>query len=492
MDEFEQDKFWHVVSRRLCGRVFVFLLALLCLPVTDVLAENCRVQKIEWIGDHYGIDDAQMASAVGKPCEEWISHKEKLISYYENNGFVAAKMDGRVDENGVLTLQLTRGMGWVWASPENLDSSDTKSEVFRRLSGLEMGTPVSLMDLERAERKLARVGYFERTAPTRLFRDPVRNRIVPAFSMRKAAVSEAEGVLTYSSDENSWEGQIDVSLYNIAGTARDLILEGYAGEKTRHIKGYYKEPWVLGTSWNVIVRGNFDEETYEDESLDDSSNDSTADESVERVIVGEVGVTREIGFDFTVGVFFGISEDDKHSSLEISYVSLDRFTLPRRGWRLGGTLTWKMDRPDSLDNFLVAFGSVVHFIPIYRNFITRFSGTAGGIFPTDGNLKRSDYFALGGMDSFRGMEYKFIRTRAYGVSEFALLWQDGYNLSVEGFYQPGLYRRMGREHGWAREHDYGIAFTQYRRNWSVNLYYALRNGCNYLDGVLGFGVKTLF
>ena len=43
-----------------------------------------------------------------------------------------------------------------------------------------------------------------------------------------------------------------------------------------------------------------------------------------------------------------------------------------------------------------------------------------------------------------------------------------------------------------REQGYGIGFTQYRNNWSVSLYYALRNGCDYLDGIIGFGVKTLF
>ena len=37
-----------------------------------------------------------------------------------------------------------------------------------------------------------------------------------------------------------------------------------------------------------------------------------------------------------------------------------------------------------------------------------------------------------------------------------------------------------------------MAFTQYRGNWSINLYYALRNGENYLDGIIGFGLKTLF
>ena len=207
---------------------------------------------------------------------------------------------------------------------------------------------------------------------------------------------------------------------------------------------------------------------------------------------GEIGVTRDIGFDFNIGVFVGVSEDNKYSSLEVSYVSLDRFALPRHGWRIGGKLSYKMDRPDSLDNFLLANASVMRYQPVYKNFIGRISGVAGGIFPSDGNLKRTDLFALGGMDSFKGMGYQAVRTRAFGFGELALLWQDGYDLSIEAFYQPGLFRRMSPEHGWTNEQDYGIAFTQYRKNWSINLYYAMRNGCNFLDGIIGFGVKTLF
>lgn len=475
------------------------LVLYILLFVSFALAEGvgvCTVDSIAWKGEHSGFDDSQMNDALGAPCDAWKGVADNLVRYYEDQGFVAAHASGTLlpaGERHVLELEMVRGALYVWAPPENADSAGTKREVFAKLSGIEDGKPVSLTDLERSERRLARMGYFEKTAPARLYRDPSRNRIFPVFSMRKANVSTAEGVLTYSSDENIWEGRLDVSLYNIAGTARDLQLEGFTGESSRHLTGYYKEPWVLGSAWNVVVRGNFDEETVDGDVAGDSlESDSTSGEVVERTIVGEVGVTRDIGFDFSIGVFFGMSEDDKHSTFEISYVSLDRFVLPRRGWRLNATATWKMARPDSLDNYLGATASVLAYFPLYGNFISRFTGMAGGIFPTGASLARKDYFALGGPENFRGMHYRTLRSRSYGLSELAVLWQYGYDLSVEAFYQPGLYRRLAPGHGWAREQNYGIGFTQYRGNWSVNLYYALRNGENYLDGVIGFGLKTLF
>ena len=442
--------------------------------VVTSFADPCRITAVQWVGEREAYEESQVNSLVGKSCESWLLTRDRIVSYYENEGFLSAKLSGELDSAGVLTVRFDRGFAWVWASPENLDSSGSKPEVFRRQTGIVVGNLVSPQDLERSDMKLARLGYYNRTAPVQMFRDPVRNRIIPVYHMQTAAVSEAYALLTYSSETDVWEGEVNVALYNILGTARDLQIEGYTGDEARRLEGSYKEPWIFGTEWNVSARGYFDED------------------SSERDAYGELGISRDIGFDLTVGVFLGIGSNRKTSTLELSYVSLDRFVLPRSGTRFNGSIVWNMDRPDSLDNYLKASAKFSRYLPLYGNWITRFSGAAGGIFPTDADLERFDYFALGGMDSFKGMDVRFMRSRAYGYSEFALLWQDGYDLSIEAFYQPGLYRAFVPDHGWKREHDYGVAFTQYRGNWSVNLYYALRNGENYLDGIIGFGLKTLF
>lgn len=453
------------------------VILVMMLFATFVMAKGegvCTVDSITWVGDHSEFDELQMDGAKGLPCDAWKLQADKLIRYYENRGFLSAKLSGELDSAGVLTVQLDRGIPWVWADPENMDSSGSDIEVFRRQTKIEPGKLVSPLELERSDMKMASLGYYNRTAPVQMFRDPVRNRIIPVYHMQAATVSEAYALLTYSSETDEWEGNVNVALYNIRGTARDLTLEGYTADDARRLEGSYKEPWIFGTEWNVIARGYFDED------------------SSERDAYGELGISRDIGFDFTMGVFLGIGSNRKTSTFELSYVSLDRFVLPRSGTRFDGAIVWNMDRPDSLDNYLKASAKFSRYLPLWGNWITRFSGAAGGIFPTDADLDRFDYFALGGMDSFKGMDVRFMRTRAYGYSEFALLWQDGYDLSIEAFYQPGLYRAFAPDHGWKREHDYGVAFTQYRGNWSVNLYYALRNGENYLDGIIGFGLKTLF
>lgn len=451
----------------------LFLVVALFLAVS-AFADSCRITSIVWVGERELYEESQVQALVGKSCESWPLMRDRIVSYYENRGFLSAKLSGELDSAGVLTVQLNRGIPWVWADPENMDSSGSDIEVFRRQTKIEPGKLVSPLELERSDMKLASLGYYNRTAPAQIFRDPVRNRIIPVYHMQAAAVSEAYALLTYSSETDEWEGNVNVALYNIRGTARDLTLEGYTADNARRLEGSYKEPWIFGSEWNVFARGYFDED------------------SSERDAYGEIGISRDIGFDFTLGVFLGIGSNRKTSTFELSYVSLDRFVLPRSGTRFNGSIVWNMDRPDSLDNYLKASAKFSRYLPIYGNWITRFSGAAGGIFPTDADLDRFEYFALGGMDSFKGMDVRFMRSRAYGYSEFAILWQDGYDLSIEAFYQPGLYRAFAPEHGWKREQDYGVAFTQYRGNWSVNLYYALRNGENYLDGIIGFGLKTLF
>ena len=459
---------------KLWWRNILCVVAVLLFGAVLSRASECRIERVEWVGEHSEFEELSMSDVVGAPCGSWRGAKQKLLRYYEDRGFVGAKLDVAVDSAGVMRCKFVRGSAWVWARPENLDSGATDADVFAQLTGLEIGEKVSLSDLERSERKLSRLGYYEKTADVRLFRDPVRNRIIPAYSMRAAPISAAEGFLTYSSDENVWEGKINLELFNILGTGRDLQMEGYSQSDSRRLEGSYRERFIFGTAWDVLVRGFF-----EDDAL---SRDSRL----------ELGVSRNVGFNFDVAVFVGIGNDEKSSTFELSYVSFDRSVLPRSGTSFDLSLAWMMDRPDSLDSYLRLQSSLVYYLPLWKNFIVRYSAAAGALLPSGGSFAREDLFSLGGINSFKGMMYGFMRTRAYGFSQAAFLWQDGYDLSIELFYQPGIYRRMKPFHGWAREHDYGIGFTQYRKAWSFSIYYALRNGCDYLDGVLGFGVKTLF
>ena len=146
---------------KLWWRNILCVVAVLLFGAVLSRASECRIERVEWVGDHSEFDELSMNVIVGAPCDSWRAARQKLLRYYEDRGFVGASLDVRVDSAGVAHCEFVRGSAWVWAEPENLDSNATDIEVFRMLTGLEIGVEVSLSDLERSERRLARLGYYE-------------------------------------------------------------------------------------------------------------------------------------------------------------------------------------------------------------------------------------------------------------------------------------------------------------------------------------------
>ena len=121
------------------GWCAAFAMFVLGVALNLCFAADCRIEKMEWVGERSEFDELSMNAVVGAPCDGFQDAKRKLIRYYEDHGFLGAKLQVDVDSAGVMRCQLDRGSGWVWAEAENLDSGATDIEVFRKLTGLEMG-----------------------------------------------------------------------------------------------------------------------------------------------------------------------------------------------------------------------------------------------------------------------------------------------------------------------------------------------------------------
>ena len=91
------------------------VLAVLLLGASVCQASTCRIERIEWEGDHSDFEELSMSAVVGMPCNSWQSAKRKLLRYYEDNGFLGAKLDVGVDSAGVMRCKFERGSAWVWA-----------------------------------------------------------------------------------------------------------------------------------------------------------------------------------------------------------------------------------------------------------------------------------------------------------------------------------------------------------------------------------------
>ena len=447
---------------------------LIFLVLTNFLcASDCVVKGVRFHGD--SLDGFQDFDS-DEECGDWEIRLRKKMDDFAENGFPFAAVSYRMDSSGIWDVAFSRGSAYVWALAENAENSKTKKENFARLSGLEAGSLVRLSDLERAERKLVNSGYFESVASPRIFRDSVRNRLVPVFYMRDLSVNSFEGLLSYASgDAGGWAGNIDLNLFNMRGTGRDLTVSGQTGEWGRSLSASYKEPWLFGTGWNGIVRGFFEE--------DSSFRDAQV----------EAGVSRSIGFFFDFAILGGMGSDRWIYTLELHYRNEDRVILPRHGMRMNGTFLVSKDRSDSLNAFTTDLhGDVRLYTPLSSAFVLQTSFWAGTLLPTDRRFKNAEQFALGGMTDLKGFRNGFFRTRAYGIAEMNLQWRALESTAFHLFFEPALHRARTPAHGWEDSYSYGVGISQYRGYWSFSLYYALRNGKDPLDGLLHFGVKTLF
>jgi outer membrane protein assembly factor BamA len=453
----------------------LFILGML-LATSLAFGEECVVKNVRLEGVFHSELPSMYQNLSGEPCAKIDALNRQLIDWHLNHGFPFAKVFWELDSSGLAVIYLDRGSAWVWAPPENKEPGKTQKEVFGKLTGLEIGDIVSLEDLDRAEKKLARNGYYEKTAPVRLYRDPVRNRLIPLFSMADLRSNHLEGYLTYASgEEGGWSGNLLVDLYNINGTARDLSISGETGEWERNLTFAYKEPWLLGTLWSGILRGYVEEDSsYRDVRL-------------------EAGIARAIGFDFEFTILGGVGDDEWTTSLEMKYRDEDRFILPRSGSRLDASMTVLKKRlSDSTDVRVFLEGSGRHLMPIYGNFILQSSFWAGTILPTNKDYGLEDLYSLGGIDNLKGFRPGFFRSRAYGATEMDLQWQGLPKTAFHLFFQPALHRARSPEQGWVDSYSYGLGLTQYRESWSVSLYYAMNKGEDPLNGLLHLGVKSLF
>lgn len=452
-----------------------FLLAFLIL-FSVARPSDCVVRKVLVRGP----GDAETAKLFepleNARCEAVDDFIRETVDDFAENGYPFARASYAIDSSKVLTVSFERGSSWVFAEALNADSSKSRPEIFHGLSGISAGSPVHLSDMEKAERRLVNSGYFESTGRPSLFRDSVRHRLYPVFYMRDLSVNSFEGTLSYMSGEDGGlSGNVELSLYNIRGTGRNLLLSGVSGDWERSLSGSYREPFLLGTGWNGIVRFDFDED------------------SLSRTALFEAGVSRNVGFFWEFSVLGGIGNDRLTYTLEADFKNLDRMVLPRHGQSFSGSFRVIRNRSDSSHAFttnLHADGEV--YTPVANRVVLHTSFFVGTLLPSNRHFHREDLFELGGVENLKGYRPGFFRTRAYGITELDLQWRILNATALHGFFLPGLHRAESPAHGWSDTYSYGVGISQYRNYWSFSLFYALHLGNDALDGLLHFGVKALF
>lgn len=435
---------------------------------------SCVIKEVSleglWQEDHQHL----YASLVEKPCSILASINQEVLKWHEDHGFPAAQIQVDSSLVGFTRVILDRGTAWVWASPENKSQSKTKKDLWPKLSGIKEGAPFSLSHLGKAETQLLRLGYYEKEAPTQLFRQARRYRLVPVFFMKDRAINHAEAFFSYSSVDKEYSGSLEIALLNIMGTARDLYIEGETGEWGRSLSIKYKEPWIFSTEWSGLLRGAIEEDSLSKDAL------------------LEIGLSRMIFWDIDFAFFGGIGDDEWTTALELRYLKLDRFILPRSGISMDGGMKILQKR-DSVQNATMALQAEGYYLlPFFGNGVLRFSISSGALLPVKRDFAIENLFELGGVESFKGYRKGFFRSRAYGWSECLFEWQTVSETAFQIFYQPGIYKARSPEHGWKDVYSYGLGLSQYRDRWNISIYYALHSAAPFLEGLLHLNVKTVF
>jgi outer membrane protein assembly factor BamA len=385
------------------------------------------------------------------------AENQRELEGYWNSGFPAAKIvDGNIE----------RGDAWVWNSAVLYKKGKTDSSVFARLAQIEMGSPVVLSQIQRAERALMRTNYFEKTGEAKLYRIANRNRLVPAFDLTDATANFAEISLAYDAEAGESNLYLMVQLLNIAGTARDFSLYGEKSENFNSVEISYKEPFIFGTNGSLKVHGEFLE--Y------DSTSQMNAD----------LKYLMKLSFEWQYSIGGGYKNDNLFSSLSLSFDSRDRFPLAFRG------LFAEMLSEFS-DEFIKGGLSGEYYQPLSKNWTLLLLAKGFGMLPPKG-YEKGDLFFAGGRNDFVGLAPRSIRTRAYGLSEMDFQWHGIKNSALHIFGQNGIYRNREPFSGWERVLTYGLGWEQRISNASIAIYYALSQGMAPMDGLLNLSMKMGF
>jgi len=361
--------------------------------------------------------------------------------------------------------ELISESAWVWSAAVQNKKGKTDSLVFAKLAQIEVGSPVVLSQIPRAERSLLRMGYFSKTGETKLYRIANRNRLVPAFNLTDATANFAEASMAFEAGSNEYNGLVRVQLMNIAGTARDFSLAGENSKNYRSAEISYKEPFVFGLNGSLKLYGEFVE--------CDSIRQRNAD----------LKYIHNLSWEWQYGIGGGYKNDKLFSSLLLSYDNRDKVPLAFKG------LFAEMSAEFS--EFVVAGLNGAYYQPFSKNWTLLLAAKGFGMLPPR-DYEREDLFLIGGKNDFIGLTPRSIRTRAYGLNEMDFQWHGLEKSALHIFGQNGIYRNRAPFRGWEHLLTYGLGWEQGISNASLAIYYALLQGAKPMDGLLNLSLRIGF
>ncbi len=415
------------------------------------------------------------------------------------DGFVFAETEVRLapDPEGApfadVEMLARRGAAFKLGAPV-VRETRTRPEAARRLALWEEGENFDPDRIGRGVRRLGRTGYFEAAEWSGLFRDSTRNALYPVLLLPDAKVNTVGGLLGYDSEAEGGgrlTGFVDVRLFNLRGTARDLEFsfdDRDGGE--RLARAAYTEPWILGLPVGARWEGAF------------LQQDTTFQEWDQALFV-----FRDLGFTGKVEAEFGaqsnratengitVSTRAVRSGVRLTRDDRDRAPFTRSGSRAsaGVTVVRREFRAirDSAYYLAQASASWEGWRPLPGRFGLRTSLRGGSNYPLD-RLNRGEMHDVGGARSLRGYREREFQTNAYLLGDLEPQFAVGRRGRLFGFISPGFVNLPTGRYEPRSVLGYGAGMELARGDWSVAITYALNPDRSPGNGLLHAAVENRF
>ena len=167
---------------------------------------------------------------------------DTINKLYKDDGYMVARViDVSTDElSGVLTIKMVEGT----VEKINIEGNEiTHDYVILREFNTKPGGILNEKVLSKDLRRVFNLGFFQEISPT-FQPGSSPDKIVIVLNVKESRTSSINFGGGFGEKEG-WFGFIDLSVNNLFGTGRGLMIRGQSGQKIQTYQFRYSEPWVF-------------------------------------------------------------------------------------------------------------------------------------------------------------------------------------------------------------------------------------------------------
>ncbi len=414
---------------------------------------------------------------------------QTLTNHCAQSGYPFAQFT-LTPSSDTLSVTINKGELYYFGPLYNADSSKSTDSILNRFSLTPVHTPFSEVTLKKIQERFNRSPLFTLLPYPDILKHPNRSILYPAFHIQDNAINSAELILSYSNDKSDFEGKALISLYNIAGTMRELTFHYFSDERATDISLHYREPWVLNSDASAVIEVSLVE-------LDTTSKKSTI----------ESGALFDLSFEQSFGLYIGSKIQRELNSASQQYYwsrfDLTRDTRNRRTLASSGSFSYASlqittgeQTTESSQFSFTHTGSFTWYQSVIPSVIIQPKLQWGTIF-SNSPLKPIESFLLGGAQSIRGFRERTFITQSYLSTPTELHLTYGTSPtnqptnSLYLFIDP-LVHNPSISNKWLFDIGYGVGIQQHADIFTIGVAFASNPSTPILKSLIHVSAKSHF